>query len=65
MKDSYFNNNDGHTYYLKVVDHEVVLYACPTMQNGELDIENELPVSEFNEPLAPREVDRIINYLIS
>jgi len=48
MKERYYNEADGHTYYLKGSE----LYACPTMKDGSIQLEAELLVADFDEPLS-------------
>lgn len=61
MNKTYFNEKDGHTYYLKNGE----LYACPTLKDSTPEWESELPVKEFTEPLDKREIKRIKQFLTS
>ena len=49
----FYSHSDGYTYYLKNKEEwdNDELWACPTFENGKLDLENELPVKDFEEPL--------------
>lgn len=55
-----YAHKDGYTYYWK----GDVLYGCPTFKGGKPDLDNELPVSDFAEPLTIFEKAYIKSQLI-
>ncbi len=57
--EKYYNKTDGHTYYYK----EGILYGAPTFNTGIVDIDNEMPVSEFHIALEKEELVKIENAL--
>lgn len=56
---TYYRDEDGHTYYIR----DGVLYGTPTFKTGEFDVDAEIPVVDFAEPLTIDEQAEIINAL--
>ncbi len=57
---TYFNESDGHTYWLNA-DGDLV--AAPTMQDGQVDWDNWAYFEEFDEPLSDADIQRILTHL--
>ena len=51
----------GYSYYI----FNGELHACPTNADGSLDEENDLPVSDFAEPISEPEKQAILKELSS
>jgi hypothetical protein len=65
---TFFNEDDGHTYWLEPVPRRADaaafdLWACPTLADGTPEFTNPILVVDFDPPLPEAERQRIVELL--